>query len=416
MEFFHSDPFTYIVSTYLSGKYLISLYHADLITEYELYTLICNNIEKKLQSIFSTEYKKFREFMIKYNIKISGSFVLENILGEEYDGDIDFYINENEFPLAETIKNPDFREISNISWSDCPPYTREKTIVETEFISFGKFLSRSVEYPGITREDSNKLGIKSIINIEFPHNKYRNHSYVENDEYIQILEDDEKCVKSKIISLIYIDDSLENHIKKYDFSIVKNIFSYNSIERKFILQIENLDNIFNKQYTVNMDSVKISVDRIKKYEKRGFKINANVSETAKILQLFIPSKHVFVRYESKNGDVSVVDSNGNIVAETICTERTLKSKKVRTEKKLELKEDLHKKFNILDGISIPCDKKLCYLLKYLNKTEHMHIINRHTLDIELNNGTLKNVINGYGNRRYPTFTMYDSDVLIFTDD
>ena len=84
------ELFIEVISTYLNTHDLISIYYTGSIKLEDLYTCFINKILKKLQGIFRNNYIKVINFIKNNKVSIFGSFVLESILGENYNGDIDF--------------------------------------------------------------------------------------------------------------------------------------------------------------------------------------------------------------------------------------------------------------------------------------------------------------------------------------
>ena len=84
-----TDVFKHVILNYMSNKDCISLYYADLITKDRLYNIINNSILNNLISLFKKDYPIVLRLLKENEISITGSFVLENILGEKYNGDID---------------------------------------------------------------------------------------------------------------------------------------------------------------------------------------------------------------------------------------------------------------------------------------------------------------------------------------
>lgn len=312
-DFTQSDPFQYIVTEYIFGKDLITLYNIHIITKDRLMQIITGRLQDKLKSLFKSDYNNLIEFMIKYDIKISGSFILETILNESYDGDIDFYINTQLFPLNDANLNDPKAIVSP---------------ADEEFSKFGETRSRHMRYTDLTDKETASLGILFI-----------------NDVYLS----------NKKISLIFIDSDLTEHIKKYDFNIVRNIFSYNYQAKRFILDIENLKDIYNGQMRVNLEANRLIGDRIDKYSKRGFKINNTDNvEIGKVLSLILSNYEVAIR--SKEGRKIVLRSISKFDQSFI------------------------EGGEIADGIIVKCNEKECYLKTlFVKETSHIHIVNHRVL-------------------------------------
>ena len=179
--------------------------------------------------------------MIKNNIKISGSFILEGINGSEYNGDIDFYIDS----------------------------TSHQCESDDMTISFYK------EF------------LEKFCNSEI--NNYSDVYFIDNDNQFsindQIMRIINMFVTHKKISFIFLRNKLEEHIKCYDIDIVKNIYYYNIKKKRFSIIIENLYGIYNKEMSINVISEHINIqsDRIRKYMNRKFRVNCgSLNKDAKV--------------------------------------------------------------------------------------------------------------------------------------
>jgi len=69
---FKGDIFDYIIVNYLNNRDIIGLYYAELINEDRMYNCISIDIENQLKNIFSDKYHILKEYMIKYDIGLSG--------------------------------------------------------------------------------------------------------------------------------------------------------------------------------------------------------------------------------------------------------------------------------------------------------------------------------------------------------
>lgn len=180
---------------------------------YKAHHQIMKSINKKLTDLFG-DADKFKQTMKQTNAIISGSFLIQSILNEKYDGDFDIFI-----PL--TPNNEHFMYQHNTF----------------------PFSLREQQYMG-------EYNMKLIDNIV---------CFIKNNQKVEF---------------IYLNtnnnvSSLYNFINTYfDFNICKNMYHYDGTDNIFI---NNLDAILSKQATITTQfNVNSIVSRYHKYTNRGF--------------------------------------------------------------------------------------------------------------------------------------------------
>ena len=236
-EVIFSDFFIYnIIESSSTPSILYNLkltnkWHYKFINLSHIKLMVINNITNKLKELVNINYENLIKYMEKYNLSISGSFVLQCILNEYWtNSDIDFYTNYKDIDISIILNNKYNETVYN----------------------------HNDEYP-------NFLGIENIKNF-----------YTQN--------------KERYLQLIFLDENknIFDFVKdNFDFSICKNI--YNITNGKHNLYITNIYDIFNKQ--LNCDLIGTSKklqQRKEKYEMRGFKFNNIIGNYIYHAQEIIP--------------------------------------------------------------------------------------------------------------------------------
>lgn len=179
-----------------------------------------NCIYKNLQFHFGKHYNAFIRFIKTSNLMISGSFIIECILGEKYENsDIDVYIFTK-------IRYDKLRSL--------------KIVTDNQYNSMHNY-----DYGG-----SLSIPIDHIVNYYLPSKKILQMISLEN---------------SQINSFEKFKDFVVN---SYDIDICKNIFTIKDDKPK--LYINNINKIISKiDVSHNANTPKLH-KRIQKYESRGF--------------------------------------------------------------------------------------------------------------------------------------------------
>ena len=195
----------------------------------------------RLIAIFGDKYDEFNKILDTTKAVISGSFIIQCILGEHWEGsDIDIY-----FP---TINNKKYL-------TDChnPYYELEKFLYETVKFDMKRSERAISRYK---RDQSNdKLSIEYVRNYETETNS------------IQIIQAKIENNHNKMKEFIY---------DTFDFDICRNVYYIDS--GKIYLNILKLNDILNKisEFKIGY-RVGSSIQRYEKYTKRGFNIINNMT-------------------------------------------------------------------------------------------------------------------------------------------
>lgn len=192
-------------------------------------------LKKRLESL-NINFDKFNQFLINNKVKVTGSFVLQLILGETFDSyDIDLYVDTISKDLTTQI-------VENLGFTQIP---------QNIFPSF----------------QTNHKYLKQIVE------KVEN--YIVPDVYLQKTSADfryKKELKIQLIETVNTFKGIESYINTFDFDILQNYYDGNSFT------VRNLNNILNKTALYNEKFLGVRpfawiIGRITKYKKRGFSIH-----------------------------------------------------------------------------------------------------------------------------------------------
>lgn len=256
-------------------------------------TVLCRKLNSRLCEIFGKDFEQFKKLLAKNNGVISGSFILQCILGVMWIGsDIDIYVPikdltefdwDDQFVRYKDYKNrfTDLEVFLIQRVSDTASDDISADIMSHTFHTFG--------YDGNFR--------KSITNIRFKKQGFFYESDFEswdNDEFedganvitcnnipnVSVVTPDE--ITYKTIQIIRIDikqkyNNVYNFIcDSFDFDICKNVFYYDKNGKPDVC-IYNLNDILLKKTELKTSSTPTSngimstvVKRYAKYKGRGF--------------------------------------------------------------------------------------------------------------------------------------------------
>lgn len=231
-----------------------------IITLDVIHESIIKEINNRLFVIFGDSLVIFKQLLEQKKAIISGSFILQCILGEYWiDSDIDIFCPVNIYNNFNFLEN---------------------------------FL--------ITR-----------LNFKIKNNYQDNYGYNTRVKNFEVIKHNDK-IKIQIIEL-FIESNYEKlnmHVNGTDFDICKNMFYVeNNVDN---IRISALNNIFNKIIKSANNS---GIDRCQKYYKRGFNIVDNI---ANISHVYVDSTLIPNEYEILTGDPSIcacypMSLNGSII-------------------------------------------------------------------------------------------------------
>ncbi len=194
---------------------------------YKEFSPVVYGVNKKLFEIFGDKADEFKNIMAETNAVISGSFIIQKLLGGNYENsDIDIYLPANR-GLGKS------------------PFSVPKT-------KFTNFFRKVMKWTNYTDNDHYGANISKYL-IEYVRT-YKENGYIVQFIYLNV---------DNNINAVY------DYIKmNFDFDICKNIYYYNG-EDNVILY--NSDQIFNK-YTEFKACERLcnSIERYYKYMERGF--------------------------------------------------------------------------------------------------------------------------------------------------
>lgn len=214
--------------------------------------IIADKIEKRLKS-YVEDYDEFLIFMKSTKAFISGSFIIQTILDERFEGsDIDIYIptanNKTELEVTQDFK--DFAKLSEYKFYDAD--------AQMTSVKIHRLVNYFGPIPGQT-EASQSYRWYSLRS--FYKNKYQ--------------------LAERKLQLIYVDidndqQSIIDYLTEYyDFDICKNFYQNRKV------YTTKLNQIFNKQLNFKLSQhhwkTDRTVDRAIKYQNRGFTIINNYS-------------------------------------------------------------------------------------------------------------------------------------------
>lgn len=242
-----TDPFLYIISLYLCPKDLLSLKFTSktldkIINKKMFNNFVIKNVNSRLYHIFGEKLNEFKKIIQSTKCFISGSFIVQTILGEQWDGsDIDIYTTDGTDEEPPIIENY-LRETMNFN-SETRYGARTLYITDNLKITSVKDFLDPFEYKRI-----------QIIRIEINNNSF---------------------------------DDAKNYIHEtFDFDICKNLYYIDTNE---LLSIYHPNDIYNNIIYIESESDEICypskiTDRYLKYIYREFKIIVNNNDlTQKII-------------------------------------------------------------------------------------------------------------------------------------
>lgn len=236
------DPFYSNIIKYLNA---IDLYKLTKVCTHYRNTMenyieknIIEEINKRLYEIFGADLPEFKKVLCDTNSVISGSFILQCILGEHWDNsDIDIYIPMKGNNITQNMPaspNP-ISSVENFIYSK-----GIKWVTFDSDVGYGKHINNTIHFVREYKNKNMKYALQTIL--------------VNIDKNIDTLYD-------------FIKDN-------FDFNICKNIYYFDTKDN---IRIYKINEIMNKKtnFTVGY-RLGSSIMRVKKYEDRGFQfLNKN---------------------------------------------------------------------------------------------------------------------------------------------
>lgn len=244
----------------------------DIITLYKMYPKIlpkitrifirrvAEEIDYFFKDAFKEKYEEFRKCMISSNAMLSGSVILQKMLGERWPGhgwgrlDVDIFVAVE--PIFGDEPHGDHKNFTFYNY---------KHKFKLGYKKIHKFLHKC-------RERKNG------------YNGYVTHSQYMNEFGEQVLLRLNQYVidKTNIFQVVEINKDKFNNWQEFidktvDFDICKNMFYYSDDEEGFHLNIGSLTSIIHKQAKFGyVHSKDLSRKRREKYVERGFTFTNNI--------------------------------------------------------------------------------------------------------------------------------------------
>ncbi len=256
------DPLLEIIN-YLTSKDILNLVASSadcvkVLKYYHFEQAVIREINRRLRNIFKDKYDDFKMEMQKNSAVISGSFILQCILCEDWKvSDIDIYVPVRDVTLT-TTPGRSYTDLENFLYNN---------IALTELYS-GQYDNTIIlgtrKYASYTEKYLKEVEGGQNPNITYQINRENRLKYINTDmSPIQIIQID--CHPEEVNDFILND---------FDFDIIKsNYYISDGIE---YLTIVNLPNILKRETQFQIsDKYRHEWDRKKKYEERGFKFTYN---------------------------------------------------------------------------------------------------------------------------------------------
>lgn len=234
---------------FLSAKDLYTLSKTcktfeNLINDKTINDSIISKINSRLERLFGDKTKEFKDLLCETKAVISGSFIIQCILGEEWNSDIDIFIPIKDAKLFRA-------HVENGIHSGL------LTLID-------RFLYDDADFAEVGYNNYD-----GVLGAEYGIHTTRTYAPWNNDR--DVINNSEK------IQLILVNCPMDYNVMKnfifesFDFEICKNIY-YNDEQDNIV--ISNMNDILEKTLTFETakKTVGNTVERAEKYEKRGFVI------------------------------------------------------------------------------------------------------------------------------------------------
>lgn len=280
LSVFNGYPFQHICN-FLEPKDIVNMCHTFPYQWKKVYyryrDCIKNKIDSFFREYFGEKYNEFRKIMVKSRAVISGSFIIQMILGERWpDSDIDFYV-----PIIGSLSDKKSTGNHIVSLIDEFLYLKGNHFWYTSQNMYQTGPKTNIKYI----RDYIKMNDEQIKRCE--NLNVNDANYMIERQTIDNLgryNNDTNCnIKLQVISVDLEPnyDIVKNHIyKNFDLDICKNIFYYDNEGPK--LNMFNARSIIDKKTKFNFNyGVCEPLKRYKKYLERGFQFNESNEEIFK---------------------------------------------------------------------------------------------------------------------------------------
>lgn len=217
------------------------------------------HINQRLIQIFRDRYPKFQDVLNEQKILISGSFILQCILGVRWESDIDIYTIESADKFNKWEHREDFifeymkpvinYKCDNYGYDTCKDYLN----------GLGAFYVEEYDVNNVETMEAPILDL----------NRYTGTHTIVTTHKIQVIGLSLVPSKDKRGA---IDTMWTNIQKDFDFDVCANIYYIENKVQK--VRVGNLDAIINKVIRLRQSNRYFDSSRIPKYQSRGFTIES----------------------------------------------------------------------------------------------------------------------------------------------
>ena len=291
-DIFKYEMLNYLnISDIMKVRELNKLYYKDITIDY-IKQRIIKDVETRLAEIFGPYWMEFKEQCEKSGAIISGSFLIQCILNEDWKTDIDIYISS-------TINREKFKKMhhgakkTSQKMREIELWLINNGMINTRYMGSDRYNEgisqdiRCVRNYGFCREDK----LEEYKNVS-PYDQYANYSrFVDQSKpQIQIIQVNRD-----------IEEILEFIMDNFDLDICKNAY----ISKGQKIYISNLNQIISKINCTGFGyNSKLTLARYKKYMKYGFKFP---EISLKVYQKFIDRSEDFYLFSIKEYDENNIE-------------------------------------------------------------------------------------------------------------
>jgi len=299
-----------IVAKFLGPKAIIMLCRTCTKIKHNLYSVYKHGIMKMIDDWFRAYFKEkyclFRQAMISDKAVLSGSFIIQMILGERWkNSDIDIFTSVI-----------DFKENRQISYDNTgyKYYTNMEVFLHRDGKLTMEDMMRIMNDKGCDDED--RVYVDALGSKGSPHHGGSLTAIAHIANYYIDTKRDHIFRDFQIIELYRDTDVLGFIDSTFDFDICKNTFYYD--EQGMYLNIRNVNDIINRKAgfkpCANLES---SLIRCRKYTARGFKF---FDDTDSAIHYHAEARKAFMNIGDPCRKCQYCETVERVMAQCICRE------------------------------------------------------------------------------------------------
>lgn len=281
------NVFDNVILKYLDLKdvYKLSLVNRMLHTRMDkkyFYKVMCQRIKTKLVEIMGDKYGDFTNGMRKSKAVLSGSFIHQAILNEQWDNsDIDIYIDEKAnidiklfLRSSSVYADPDDAEMYKHAFGS--------VIVDIQnyYLSNKNELNNCVKQLSVSKANLSEDELLFLNSYD-----YRFDDYTEYDNRKK-----EILARFIKVQVVTVSANLKEHIRKTGFDVCKNLVTYN-MKGEMVLDLFNYRELIFKRSTFIIQNINDFYYRIEKYTNRGFHFRPKYNRLFYVEYLFLKFSH-----------------------------------------------------------------------------------------------------------------------------